>query len=105
VKTAFLKTISLLVVMAATPAQPAALADELAGAAASTEGNPALHLKVLDSVEVKFSDHSLFYQRVEPAPAPAPAPAPVAKSLSLAESAAADARQAGGVTLHQRWRC
>jgi hypothetical protein len=103
VKTAFLKTISLLVVMATTPAQPAALADELAGAAASTEGNPALHLKVLDSVEVKFPDHSLFYQRVEPAPAPAPTP--VAKSLSLAESSAADARQADGLTLHQRWRC
>ena len=56
---------------------------------------PTLNLKVLDSVEVKFPDHSVFYRRVAPPTAPAtraPAPAAVAKPLSLAESAAAEAR-------------
>ena len=55
----------------------------------------ALHPRVLESVEVKFPDHSVFYQRVAPPVAPAaraPVALPVVKSLSLAESAAAEAR-------------
>ena len=64
---------------------------------APTSAQPALDLKVLESVEVKFPDHSIFYQRVAPPAAPAlrtPVSTPVPQVLSLAESAAAEARAA-----------
>ena len=61
----------------------------------STPQLPALNLRVLEGVEVKFPDHSVFYRRVAPPVAPAvrlPVAAPVAKPLSLAESAVTEAR-------------
>ena len=63
--------------------------------AAPTEAKPALNLRVLDGVQVKFPDHSVFYRRVAPPAPPAarvPVAVPVAPPLSLAESAAAEAR-------------
>ena len=60
-----------------------------------TEAKPFLHFKVLDSVEMKFPDHSVFYQRVAPPvppPRKAPAPKPEAKPLSPEEMAAQEAR-------------
>ena len=62
-----------------------------------TEAKPALNLRVLDAVEVKFPDHSVFYQRVAPPAVPAarvPVAVPVVPPLSLAESVAAEAREA-----------
>ena len=63
--------------------------------AASQPVPPALRLKVIEGVEVKFPDRSVFYQRVAPPAAAArraPAPAPVAAPLSPAEQEAAEAR-------------
>lgn len=62
---------------------------------AATESKPVLNLKVLDSVEVRHPDRSVFYQRVAPPTAPprrTPAPVPVAQPLSLEETAAQEAR-------------
>ena len=62
---------------------------------AVTGAKPALDLHVLDSVEVQFPDHSVFYQRVAPPVAPlrrTPAPVPVAKPLSPEEIAAQETR-------------
>lgn len=73
------------------------LCSRAAESPAPTETQPALRLQVLESVEVKFPDRSIFYQRVVP-PAATAARVPVAVSvappLSLAESAAAEARVA-----------
>ena len=52
---------------------------------------------MLERVEVKFPDRSIFYQRVAPPTAPAarvPVTVPAAQPLSLAESTAAEARAA-----------
>ena len=59
-----------------------------------TGAKPALKLQVIEGVEVKLPDRSIFYQRVAPpVPPPArPAPVPVPKPLSPAERAAAEAR-------------
>lgn len=51
---------------------------------------PAVNLRVLDSVEVKFPDHTVTYQRVAP-PRPLPqkplAPLPEAQPLSYSNTA------------------
>jgi hypothetical protein len=63
--------------------------------AVPTEAEPALNLRIIEGVEVKFPDHSIFYHRVAPPAAPAgrvPLAVPVPHPLSLAESAAAEAR-------------
>lgn len=83
---------------AATVFRPTAKAEPpqtATGVANESPTRPALHLRVLDGVEVKFPDHSVFYHRVAPPTAPVarvPVAVPVVPSLSLAESAAADAR-------------
>jgi len=64
-------------------------------APASAGAKPSIQIRVLEGVEVKFRDHSVFYQRVAPPVPPvarAPVAVPVVESLSLAESAAAEAR-------------
>ena len=60
-----------------------------------TEAKPVLNLKVLESVEVKFPDRSIFYQHVVPPVPPVPgppAPAPAVKPLSPEQIAAQEAR-------------
>lgn len=60
-----------------------------------TDAKPARKVRVLKSVEVKFPDRSIFYQRVAPPippPALPPAPTTETKPLSPAERAAAEAR-------------
>ena len=60
-----------------------------------TEAKPVLKLQVIEGVEVKLPDRSIFYQRVtppKPLPPRAPASAPETKPLSPAEAAAAEAR-------------
>ena len=63
--------------------------------AASTDARPASNLKVLEGVEVKLSNRSIFYQRVAP-PIPStvrlPSPTPEVKPLLPAERAAAETR-------------
>ena len=71
------------------------VAEDFAKAAIAKEAKPALSLRVLDSVEVKFPDHSVLYQRVAPPvplPVRAPAPKPEPKPLSPEEMAAQEAR-------------
>ena len=62
---------------------------------AATDLKSALKVRVIESVEVKFPDRSIIYQRVAP-PSPPPArpaaPVPPAKALSPAERAAAETR-------------
>jgi hypothetical protein len=56
---------------------------------------PALKLQIIEGVEVKLPDRSIFYQRVAPPippPTRSPAPLPEPKPLSPAEQAAAEAR-------------
>jgi len=45
--------------------------EPVTGVANASPVRPTLHLKVLDGVEVKFPDHSIFYQRVVPPTEPA----------------------------------
>ena len=69
------------------------VAEDFAKTAAVAEAKPALDLKVLDSVEVKYPDHSVFYQRVAPPVPPLRlASAPEAKPLSPEEMAVQEAR-------------
>ena len=57
------------------------------------EARPALKPQVIEAVEVKLPDRSVFYQRVAPPNPPPPRPpAPEPQPLSPAEQAAADTR-------------
>ena len=58
-----------------------------------TDAKPTLKLQVIEGMEVKLPDRSIFYQRVvPPLPLPPRPPAPEAKPLSPAETATAEAR-------------
>jgi hypothetical protein len=63
--------------------------------ATPTDTKPALELQIIEGVEVKLPDRSIFYQRATPPIPPTPRPStPVhePKPLSPAERAAAEAR-------------
>lgn len=64
-------------------------------AATPADTKPALKLQIIEGVEVKLPDRSIFYQRAAPPIPPTPRPStpvPEATPLSLAERAAAEAR-------------